>query len=181
MSELLHGFVKVVLSISRPLPKKTKLKFDQDFKANWTVCFELNVLNGLILLDALDQLGLLQFFDHKLQSKHSHAQMCLNIKGLFIAAILHSIQCILYSVYYTLSSFKALNREIKPVSEYKRSGYSWWLALSLLARALPAFDSLLYAGNHLNSIYPTFFRTLLMYRIFLLWQNSMSTIIPVRL
>ena len=121
--ELLHGFVKVVLSISRPLPKKTKLKFDQDFKANWTVCFELNVLNGLILLDALDQLGLLQFFDHKLQSKHSHAQMCLNIKGLFIAAILHSIQCILYSVYYTLSSFKALNREIKPVSEYKRSGY----------------------------------------------------------
>ena len=47
------------------------------------------------------------------------------------------------------------------MSEYKRSGYSCWLALSLLARALPAFDSLLYAGNHLNSIYPAFLRTLL--------------------
>ena len=32
-SELLHGFVKVGLCISRPLPNKTKLKFDQDFKA----------------------------------------------------------------------------------------------------------------------------------------------------
>ena len=71
-----------------------------------------------------------------------------------------------YTLQYTHSSFKALNREIKPVSEYKRSGYSCWLALSLLARALPAFDSLLYAGNHLNSIYPTFLRTFLMYRIF---------------
>ena len=59
------------------------------------------------------------------------------------------------------------------MSEYKRSGYSWWLALSLLARALPAFDSLLYAGNHLNSIYPTFLRTLLII-LFLLLQNSMS-------
>ena len=59
------------------------------------------------------------------------------------------------------------------MSEYKRSGYSWWLALSLLARALPAFDSLLYACNHLNSIYPTFLRTLLII-FFLLLQNSMS-------
>ena len=31
--KLLHGFVKVVLFISQPLPSKTKLKFDQDFKA----------------------------------------------------------------------------------------------------------------------------------------------------
>ena len=30
---LLHGFVKVVLCISRSLPNKTKLKFDQDFNA----------------------------------------------------------------------------------------------------------------------------------------------------
>ena len=67
-----------------------------------------------------------------------------------------SLWITLYHYYYYL----------KPVSEYKRSGYSCWLALSLLARALPAFDSLLYAGNHLNSIYPTFLRTLLIYRIF---------------
>ena len=40
-----HGFVKVVLCISRPLPNKTKLKFDQDLKACWSFCFELNVLN----------------------------------------------------------------------------------------------------------------------------------------
>ena len=30
---LLHGDVKVVLCISRSLPNKTKLKFDQDFNA----------------------------------------------------------------------------------------------------------------------------------------------------
>ena len=44
--KLLHGFVKVVLSISRPLPNKAKLKFEQDFKAFWRFCFELKVLNG---------------------------------------------------------------------------------------------------------------------------------------
>ena len=32
LSKLLQGFVKVVLCISRLLPNKTKLKFDQDFK-----------------------------------------------------------------------------------------------------------------------------------------------------
>ena len=31
--KLLLGFVKVVLGSSCPLPNKTKLKFDQDFKA----------------------------------------------------------------------------------------------------------------------------------------------------
>ena len=31
--KLLHGFVKVVLCISRPLPNKIKPKFDQDLKA----------------------------------------------------------------------------------------------------------------------------------------------------
>ena len=30
--KLLHGFVKVVLCIFHPLPNKTKLKFDQDYK-----------------------------------------------------------------------------------------------------------------------------------------------------
>ena len=35
---LLHGYVKVVLCISRPLPNKTKL--DQDFKVCWSFCFE---------------------------------------------------------------------------------------------------------------------------------------------
>ena len=34
-SKLLHGFSKVVLNISRPLPNKTKLNFDQYFKACW--------------------------------------------------------------------------------------------------------------------------------------------------
>ena len=32
MLKLLHGFVKAVLCISRPLPNKTKLKFDQASK-----------------------------------------------------------------------------------------------------------------------------------------------------
>ena len=31
--KLLHGFVKVVLCISRPLPNKIMPKFDQDFQA----------------------------------------------------------------------------------------------------------------------------------------------------
>ena len=30
--KLLHGFFKAVLCISRPLPNKTKQKFDQNFK-----------------------------------------------------------------------------------------------------------------------------------------------------
>ena len=34
LSKLLQGFVKVVLCISRLLPNKTKLKFDQDFKVS---------------------------------------------------------------------------------------------------------------------------------------------------
>ena len=33
LSKLLHGFVKVVSCISRPLPSKTKLKHGQDFNA----------------------------------------------------------------------------------------------------------------------------------------------------
>ena len=40
--------VKVVLCISCPLPNKTKLEFDQDFKACWSFCFELKVLNCYI-------------------------------------------------------------------------------------------------------------------------------------
>ena len=32
LSKLLNGFVKVGTCISRPLPNKTKLKFDQDSK-----------------------------------------------------------------------------------------------------------------------------------------------------
>ena len=45
LSKLLHGFVRVVLCLSRPLSNKTKLKFDQDFKACWSFCLELKVLN----------------------------------------------------------------------------------------------------------------------------------------
>ena len=33
-----------------PIAKKTKLKFDQDFKACWSICFELTVLNELKFL-----------------------------------------------------------------------------------------------------------------------------------
>ena len=43
--KLLRKFVKVVLYISRPLPNKTKLKFDHDFNACCSFCFELKVLN----------------------------------------------------------------------------------------------------------------------------------------
>ena len=46
---LLHGFVNLsklfYLWISRPLPNKTRLKFDQDFKACWSFCFEIKLLN----------------------------------------------------------------------------------------------------------------------------------------
>ena len=44
-AKLLNGFVKV-LCIPRPLPKnKARDKFDQDFKACWSFCFEQKVLN----------------------------------------------------------------------------------------------------------------------------------------
>ena len=33
-SKLLHGFIKVVPCVSCPLPNKTRLKFDQEFKAS---------------------------------------------------------------------------------------------------------------------------------------------------
>ena len=52
-SKLRYGFLKVVtwicLCISRLLPNKTKLKFNQDFKACWSFCSELmvRVLNAL--------------------------------------------------------------------------------------------------------------------------------------
>ena len=46
--KLLCGFVEVVLCISRPLSNRIKLKFDQDFKAYWSFCFELKVLNCYI-------------------------------------------------------------------------------------------------------------------------------------
>ena len=42
--KFLHRFVKDVLCISRPLPNKTKLKFDQYFKSFWSFCFELKLL-----------------------------------------------------------------------------------------------------------------------------------------
>ena len=52
MLKLLLGFVKVVtwicqvvLCISSPLPIKTKVKFDQDFQACRSFCFELKLLN----------------------------------------------------------------------------------------------------------------------------------------
>ena len=40
----MHGFVNVVPCVSRPLPNKTKLKFDQEFKAHWSFCSDLKVL-----------------------------------------------------------------------------------------------------------------------------------------
>ena len=43
--KFLRGYVKVVLCISWPLPNETKLKFDDNFKACWSFCFELKVLN----------------------------------------------------------------------------------------------------------------------------------------
>ena len=45
LSKLLHGFVEVVLCISCRLPNKAKLKFEQDFKAFWSFCIELKMLN----------------------------------------------------------------------------------------------------------------------------------------
>ena len=46
VTKLLHGLVKVVLCLSRRLLNKTKLKFDRDFKACWSFCCELKLLNG---------------------------------------------------------------------------------------------------------------------------------------
>ena len=40
-----YWFVKLVTCFSRYMPNKTKLKFDQDFKACWSFCFELAVLS----------------------------------------------------------------------------------------------------------------------------------------
>ena len=44
-SDFLYGFLKVATCISCPLPYKTKLKCEQDFKACWSFYFELKVLN----------------------------------------------------------------------------------------------------------------------------------------
>ena len=44
LSKFLHGLVKVVFMFFLPFAKQTKLKFDQDFKACWSFCFELKVL-----------------------------------------------------------------------------------------------------------------------------------------
>ena len=43
--KLIHGFVKYFLCIFCPLPIKTKLDVDQDFKACWSFCFEVKLLN----------------------------------------------------------------------------------------------------------------------------------------
>ena len=50
--KLIHGFRFVMMWVCqsysmffRPLPNKTKLKFDQDFKGCWSFCFELVGLN----------------------------------------------------------------------------------------------------------------------------------------
>ena len=50
LSKLLQGFVEFVMDLSKsswyfsPLVKQNHLKFDQDFKACWSFCFELKVL-----------------------------------------------------------------------------------------------------------------------------------------
>ena len=44
--KLIHGFVTVVLCISHPLSNKTKLKFDQDLKVCWSLCFEQKVIES---------------------------------------------------------------------------------------------------------------------------------------
>ena len=44
LSILAHGFVKIDIKISCPLPNKTKLKGAKDFRAYWSFCFELKVL-----------------------------------------------------------------------------------------------------------------------------------------
>ena len=43
--KLFLGFVRGVLGISCPLPNKTKVKFDQHFKAGLSFYFELTVLS----------------------------------------------------------------------------------------------------------------------------------------
>ena len=52
LSKLIHGFLQVFTWICQscymhfcPLPNKTKLKLDQNFKACWSFCFEVKVLN----------------------------------------------------------------------------------------------------------------------------------------
>ena len=42
--KFLYGCDKAVTCISQPLPNKTELKFDQDFKDCWNVCSEIKLL-----------------------------------------------------------------------------------------------------------------------------------------
>ena len=62
--KLLREFVKVGLCISRHLPNKKKLKFDQAFNACWSFCFELNTkgVEWVKVLNVLGQLCLWQCF-----------------------------------------------------------------------------------------------------------------------
>ena len=52
--------MQVVLCIACPLSNNTKLKFGQDFKAYWSFCLELKVLNRVKVLNALGPLCLWQ-------------------------------------------------------------------------------------------------------------------------
>ena len=42
--KVFHGYDKAVICISQPLPNKTTLKFDQDFKDCWNFCYETKLL-----------------------------------------------------------------------------------------------------------------------------------------
>ena len=66
LSKLLHGFLLVVtymdlsLLFFLPFAKQTKLKFDQDFPARWSLCFELKVLTESVVSLAMFS----RFFEH---------------------------------------------------------------------------------------------------------------------
>ena len=57
---LVLGFVIVVICTFLPLPNKTKLTFDQNFKAGWSFCFELKGVVWVKVLNALGPLCLKQ-------------------------------------------------------------------------------------------------------------------------
>ena len=66
---LFKRFDKVAQHISRPLQNKTKLRFDQDFRACWSFCFQLKALS-----QSSHCLGTLWQYFHLsnwLQQKHS--------------------------------------------------------------------------------------------------------------
>ena len=102
--KVLHGFVKIFLCISRPLPNKTKLKFDP--KIYWSFCFKIKVLNKSKYSMPWGRCSFGKVFFSVLQffPIHSGQNMCLCISLPDCILTLHLCLWCIYNVCIRISS-----------------------------------------------------------------------------